>query len=149
MTHKRKPRTDSPDEVLEAAILELCYLRLVEQQSWLSHLPFKDVEQELIVRDAHAHLSEPARDILGLVLHYPDEIHDIISKLPAPNSTYVCKGTRSDYAVNRGRVVTLARRRWNMSIREGWRVVNELVGFVRIVMDTDTYRIHALRQYFS
>jgi hypothetical protein len=129
MTCKIEAVTDSPDEVLETAILNLYHLRLVEQQAWLDQMPYKDVEQELVVRDAHAQLSEPARDILGLVLHYPDEVEELLNTLPAPNSSYIRKGTQRQ-PFNRGRVVTLARKRWDMSIRDGQRVVQELVNFI-------------------
>jgi len=127
MTHKIE-ETHSPEEVIETAILNLCHLRLVEQQAWLKELPYRDIEQEVIVRDAHAQLSEPARDILGLVLHYPDEVQELLNKLPAPNSGYVRKTQRQKF--NRGRVVTLTQRRWGMSIREGQQVVDELSDFI-------------------
>jgi hypothetical protein len=126
------PQQDSPDEVVEEAIIQLSRLRVVEQQAWLDQMPYKDAEQELIVREAHTQLSEPARDILGLVLHYPDEVVELLDSLPAPNSTYIRKGTRRPFVpFNRGRVVTLTRRRWGVSIREGQHVVDELVAFVR------------------
>jgi hypothetical protein len=121
-------RDESPEEVVETAILSLCHLRLVEQQAWLAELPYRDVEQQLIVRDAHERLSEPARDILGLVLHYPDEVEELLNKLPAPNSGYIRKGQKQPF--NTGRVVTLTRRRWSMSIREGQQVVDELRAFI-------------------
>ena len=143
MTRKIKALTSSPDEVLEAAILELCYLRIVEQQAWLDHIPYKDAEEELVVREAHTHLSEPARDILGLVLHYPDEVEDLLNKLPAPNSRYVRTGAHPGYHFNRGRVVTLARRRWGVTVQEGWRIVEELVAFVG-TLDTGTHKVRVL-----
>lgn len=136
---KIKELTDSPEELVETAIINLCHLRLVEQQAWLDQMPFKDAEQECIVRDAHAQLSEPARDILGLVLHYPEEVEEVLNKLPAPNSTYVRKGTQR-HQFNRGRAVTLTRKRWDMSIREGQRVVQELVDFVR-TLASRAYRV--------
>jgi hypothetical protein len=129
---------ESPEEVIETALLNLWHLRLVEQQAWLKELPYRDVEQEVIVRDAHAQLSEPARDILGLVLHYPDEVAELLNKLPAPNSSYVRKGQKQPF--NTGRVVTLTRYRWGMSIREGQRVVDELSEFIHTL---------ARRQIFS
>ncbi len=141
MTRKIEALTSSPDEILEAAILELCHLRIVEQQAWLDYLPYKDAEEELVVREAHTQLSEPARDILGLVLHYPDEVEDLLNRLPAPNSTYIRKGIRPGLPFNRGRVVTLARRRWGVSVREGWRIVEELVTFVS-TLDTGAYKVH-------
>ena len=121
---------ESPEEVVETAILNLCHLRLVEQQAWLAELPYRDPEQRLIVREAHEQLSEPARALLGLVLHYPDEIEEVLKKLPAADSTYVRTGAHANYRVGKGRVVTFARRRWGMTIKQGQRVVDELRDFV-------------------
>lgn len=133
MTRKTKPLTESPEEVIETAILNLWHLRLVEQQAWLSTIPYRSVEEELLVRESHINLSEPARDLLGLVLNYPDEVQAVLNELPAPNSGYKRTGAHSGYVFNRGRVVTLARRRWDMTIREGQKVVDELVEFIRTV----------------
>lgn len=130
---KRK-LVESPEEVIETAILNLCHLRLVEQQAWLAELPYRDPEQRLIIREEHAHLSEPARALLGLVLHYPDEIEEVLKKLPAADSTYVRTGAHGNYKVGKGRVVTLARRSWGMTIKQGQQVVNELSIFIRTLV---------------
>ena len=58
-------------------------------------------------------------------------IEEVLKKLPAADSTYVRTGAHANYRVGKGRVVTFARRRWGMTIKQGQRVVEELAGFIR------------------
>jgi len=123
----------------EAELLELLRLRLIEQQVWLSHLVYRDQEEALIVYQTHEALSEPARCMLGLALHYPTQIHDVIAQAPAYESSYK-RRTKNRNAVNKKRLLGYVRQQWGLTWREARGVLEELADFMTCLPVAWTYR---------
>jgi len=118
---------------MEIAELELAkiapQIRLVEQQAWLDRLPYQNAEHKCIVKDAHEHLSEDARVLIGLVLHYPDIVVDELNNTPSDYDWTVRKGNR-DRPYGKGRTLNYIKRKRKMKPKKAVQVYGELKSFV-------------------
>jgi hypothetical protein len=133
-THTGKEDCEmTPDATIEKAITYLTatapQIRRIEQQIWLNDLPYADVEDKYIVKETHERLSEDARVMLGLVLHYPDMVKRDLDKTPAANSYYV-RRANNEQPYNPGRTLRYIEQNRGVSKRTAKRIFTELKGFV-------------------
>lgn len=133
-TERTWPTTDDTVEEAVVALTEIApTIRLVEQQIWLDQLPYQNPEHRCIVRDSHKKLSEDARAMIGLVLHYPDIVAEDLGQTPAENSYYV-RQTKRTAPYNRGRTLNYIKRERDLPPHRASMVYAELKDFVKTLV---------------
>jgi hypothetical protein len=121
-------------------------IRRIEQQIWLNRLPYADPEHKVIVEQSHETLSEDAKVMLGLVLHYPDFVQDELNNTFADNDWGTIRTTKRTRPYNRGRTLNYIKKERGLTLRAARVVFNELAEFVGTLKEhTGTPDYHGVR----
>lgn len=143
------------EQRLMAAITALARIRLVSQQVWLAQLPYLNVEHRCIVFDAHEHLSEDARAMIGLILSYPDTVQRELNQTPngIDGGDYRPRTSNTRRAYGRGRTINYIRKERKVNAQYAKRVYYELKDFIQLLgahtrsRDYDTVSIWGMMEH--
>ena len=135
MTRRLQHRGESPEPLLEEAVLKLWLMRFIEQRIWLGTYSYHDLEDAAAVTQWHSSLSPEAIDFLALMIKDAEGLEQAIRTTPSANSGYVPKGgSRAPNKINQGRLIRFIQKRWGVSLKRATNVVGELRKFAHMLL---------------
>jgi len=138
MKRRRIYRSETPEPVLEKAILRLWHIKIAEQLCWLEGKRYKSQEGVAAVKEWHGMLSYQAVDFLDLMLKDTYRLEQELRGIMRVNKNHKRTGSqRGDKGagLNTLRVIKFLQQRWDMGHEQAVAVVKELRGFVSIIRE--------------
>jgi len=126
---------ESPEVVVEHAIVSLWQLRIAEQLIWLDHKTYADQETKAIVKQHYGTLSHESIAFLDLLLKDCVGVEAEIRATPSNNSYYARKGGRqAKDQINPGRLMRYLRDKFDLNKTKAERVFAELEDFTTTLL---------------
>jgi hypothetical protein len=138
MKRRRIYRSETPEPVLEKAILRLWHIRIAEQLCWLEGRRYKSQEGVVAVKEWHSMLSYQAVDFLDLMLRDTHQLEQELRGMVRANKNHKRRGGQGadrGQRLSTQRVIKFLQNRWDMGHEQASAVVRELRGFVSVIRE--------------